>query len=153
MTDVPRGAACKARDDLWIQPATDAPDCFGEHVLVDGYGGSSACLSDASLIELLLHDLVRRLEMRILSGPVVCVAPANGRNDPGGLTAFVVVQESHISVHTFPARRFVSADVYSCRNGLLQDAIVDKFVRAFQLESVDVQLVRRGVRYPLMDLP
>lgn len=153
MTDAQQSIAGEERSELWAEPEVKSPHYFGEHVLIDGYGGCAARLADPCLLDLLLHDLAHRLRMRILREPVVCLAPGNGLNDPGGLTAFVVVQESHISVHTFPARRFVSGDIYSCRRGLLQEAIVREFARAFQLEGVDAQLVRRGMRYPESDFP
>jgi len=46
------------------------------------------------------------------------------KKDPGGWSGFVIIAESHISIHTFPARRFVSIDVYTCKNGLKKDFII-----------------------------
>jgi len=61
---------------------------------------------------------------------------------------FVVIQESHISIHTFPRRGFVSADVYSCRNGLNCEYIVSYIKERFYLKTVETNFVRRGVQYP-----
>lgn len=124
---------------------------FGEHLILDGYKGCPDRLNDTELVKSLLHQLVAGLHMKILSGPVVCSALGNGSKDPGGLTAFVVVQESHISIHTFPAKRFLSADVYSCRNGLLQETVTRLISEAFLLGQVEIKLLKRGVFYSEID--
>jgi S-adenosylmethionine decarboxylase len=64
----------------------------------------------------------------------------------------VMIAESHISFHTFPARRFVSADVYTCQNDLDTAKVKDVLSIAFQAESADVNVVPRGTRYPSENL-
>ena len=48
-----------------------------------------------------------------------------------GVTGIVVIAESHISIHTFPARGFLSADVYSCKNGMNAKFIVAYLKKIF----------------------
>ena len=66
----------------------------------------------------------------------------------GGLSGFVLIAESHISLHTFPLQGFISADVYTCQNQLDAEAIVSRFQTAFALKAVDRQRAKRGLRYP-----
>jgi S-adenosylmethionine decarboxylase len=68
--------------------------------------------------------------------------------DPGGLSGYVLIAESHISIHTFPLRGFVSADVYTCQNSLEADRIRQYFADAFALQDIETNLIRRGTRYP-----
>ena len=42
-----------------------------------------------------------------------------------------MIAESHISIHTFPLRGFVSADVYTCQNSLDTEQICQYFAEAF----------------------
>ena len=56
--------------------------------------------------------------------------------------------ESHISVHTFPARGFVSVDVYSCKNGLNTELISEYFTEKFGLKDLETNFVKRGTKYP-----
>lgn len=125
---------------------------FGEHVLYDGYGGDPARLDDGPLVERSLSDLVAALGMTILGGPEIYRAPTTGGKDPGGWTGTVVLQESHVSIHTFPARGFLSADVYSCQYGLDPEAVRSFFQERFGCEDDDVTFVHRGERYPAEDL-
>ncbi|OHA08520.1 MAG: hypothetical protein A3B37_00265 [Candidatus Sungbacteria bacterium RIFCSPLOWO2_01_FULL_59_16] len=34
--------------------------------------------------------------------------------DQGGITGVVIVSESHLTIHTWPERRFVNLDVFFC---------------------------------------
>ena len=97
---------------------------FGEHITIDGYEGSEEKLSDKNLILFCLSDLVAKLGMRELAPPHVYFAEGNDSKDPGGWTGFVIIEESHISIHTFPKRLFVSADVYTCKNGVMGTATI-----------------------------
>lgn len=121
---------------------------FGEHLTVDGYNGSADKLDNKELVLEVLTELPTRLGMNTLSAPEVFHAPGNDSKDPGGWSGFVVIQESHISIHTFPARKFVSADVYTCRNGLDTAAVIAYFKEIFELEDVETNFIKRGTRYP-----
>ncbi|MCR4264102.1 MAG: S-adenosylmethionine decarboxylase, partial [Candidatus Roizmanbacteria bacterium] len=63
-----------------------------------------------------------------------------------------IIAESHISIHTFPKRRFVSADVYTCQNGIDKEFVVDYFKKKFQLEDVETHFIKRGTHYPAKNL-
>jgi S-adenosylmethionine decarboxylase len=121
---------------------------FGEHLMVDGYGGSKEKLDDKNLVLKILNELPLKLGMNKLNNPEVFNAPGNNIKDPGGWSGFVVIQESHISIHTFPSRGFVSADVYTCRNGLDKKIISSYFSECFHLKEMEINFVLRGTRYP-----
>lgn len=121
---------------------------FGEHLTLDGYAGNPEKLNDKNLVLSCLKDLPGKLDMHILAGPEVYFAPGNDKKDPGGWSGFVVIAESHISIHTFPGRGFVSIDVYTCKNGLATDHIVQYFVDQFELKDTEVNHIKRGIKYP-----
>lgn len=120
---------------------------FGEHVTVDGYGGDSALLDSKELVGSALRALPEMLGMHILGGPEIYRAEPNGKKDPGGWTGFVVIAESHISIHTFPGTGFLSADVYTCQNGLDTEKIIAYFRDTFKLADVETNFIIRGTKY------
>jgi len=101
---------------------------FGEHLTLDCYGGIMERLNDPCLVEEFLSDLVDDLGMKKLSPVKVFFAQGNGGKDTGGWSGFVVIEESHISIHTFPHRRFASIDVYTCQNGL-NKTLIKKYTK------------------------
>jgi S-adenosylmethionine decarboxylase len=120
---------------------------FGEHVTIDGYGGSEEKLNDKELVLSCLNDLPEKLGMKKLSVPEIYFAPGNNTKDPGGWSGFVVIEESHISVHTFPGTRFVSADVYTCKNGMDIEFILEFFKQKFDLQDIESNFIKRGLKY------
>ncbi len=121
---------------------------FGEHLTIDGYGGSSEKLDSKELVLSVLKELPEKLEMKKLSEPQVFFAPGNDEKDPGGWSGFVVIAESHISVHTFPKRQFLSADVYTCKNDMDTAFISSYFKEKFLLKDTEENFIKRGTRYP-----
>ena len=115
--------------------------------MIDGYGGSYDKLNDENLVLKCLNDLPDELGMRKLAEAMVYLAPDNQRKDPGGWSGFVVIAESHISVHTFPAKGFVSIDAYTCKNGLDRKFLIDYFTRTFELKEIEENFVLRGLKY------
>jgi S-adenosylmethionine decarboxylase len=124
---------------------------FGEHFMIDAYGGSREKLMDRELVQQCLSELPERLGMRKLAEPTVHWAAPNGIRDPGGWSGVVLIMESHISIHTFPARRFASIDVYTCRNGLPTAEIEAYFRAVFGFKELETHFFERGKKYPVVD--
>ncbi len=129
-----------------------ATNHFGEHLTIDGYGGSYAKLADNEIVLKCLNDLPEQLGMNILAEAVVHFAPEGEGKDPGGWSGFVIVMESHISIHTFPGRGFVSADVYTCKNGMDVEFILKYFKEIFLLNDIEYHLIIRGTKYPIANI-
>jgi S-adenosylmethionine decarboxylase len=121
---------------------------FGVHIMIDGYGAEEALLADADYLRGLLRTLPAEMKMHAICEPqLVEVGPMNPK-DPGGLSGFVMIAESHISFHTFPKRGFVTMDLYTCQCGLDREWAVARLKSAFGLVDADVFIQERGMRYP-----
>jgi S-adenosylmethionine decarboxylase proenzyme len=137
----------------WAPPRiTQATEKFGVHIMVDGYGAPFHVLDNINYLTKLLQDLPRLIGMNPIASPqIVRVGPLN-RKDPGGISGFVMIAESHISFHTFPARGFVTMDLYTCQGDIDCQRTVGMLKRAFQLTDADVFIQDRGLRYPMEDV-
>jgi S-adenosylmethionine decarboxylase len=125
---------------------------FGVHLTLDGYGGARARLADLATVQDTLSELPELLGMHKLAAPTVLEVNHLSDKDPGGLSGYVLIAESHIAIHTFPLRGFVSADVYTCQNSLDTDRIRAYFEERFGLQDVETNLIRRGTRYPKFNI-
>lgn len=125
---------------------------FGWHLTLDGYGGDPDRLGDVEVIRGWLDAMPAALGMdKLLEPCLIEVGPRNPK-DPGGVTGFVLVAQSHLSVHTFPRRGFLSADVFTCQDRLDHEGIRRSLIETFGLGEVETNLIPRGTRYPLVDL-
>ena len=96
----------------------------------------------------LLQALPLEMGMHPICAPVVVEVGANCHKDPGGLSGFVMIAESHISFHTFPPRGFVTIDLYTCQVNLDRESSCERLMSAFGLADADIYIQERGLRYP-----
>lgn len=125
---------------------------FGSHLTIDGYKGSQTKLNDKELVLNCLNELPELLDMHKLSEPEIYFAEPNDIKDCGGWSGFVVIMESHISIHTFPKRGFVTIDVYTCKGSIDKKYVIDYFKKVFELKEVETNYIVRGKKYPLTDI-
>lgn len=121
-------------------------DGFGLHLMLDAYKCNSDKLNDGEFVYRLLDDLTERIDMTQLTKPYVVYAKGNGDHDGGGWSGFVMIEESHISIHTFPERGFVTADVYSCKE-FDTEKTIEYFKSTLESDDIETFLQKRGNRY------
>ncbi len=125
---------------------------FGVHYMLDGYGADVETLSDKTALRDLLDRLPKEVGMHPISEPVVVEVGPNNKKDPGGISGFVIVAESHISFHTFPGRGFVTIDAYTCNDSIPEKELTDRLTDYFKLKDSDVHVIKRGTKYPIQDI-
>lgn len=64
-----------------------------------------------------------------------------------GVSGFVMIAESHISIHTFPDQDYVFMDIFSCRNFDANTAI-RYLVEAFEATKYEKNILKRGIDFP-----
>jgi S-adenosylmethionine decarboxylase len=109
--------------------------CAGLHLLIDLWDADR--LDDLDHIEAALRVVAKVARATVLHGHFHVFTPH------GGVTGVLLLAESHISIHTWPERRFASIDIFMCaecdpRDGL--PALRDAFTPA----NMVVKEVRRG---------
>ncbi len=115
------------------------------HLIVDGYGGDSEKLKDVDLIYRFLDDYPSSIGMTKIVPPQVYTYHGQKPED-WGVSGFVIIAESHISIHTFPDRGYVNIDIFSCKEFDPSSSIED--VKAvFSLPDVNVWTLERGLEY------
>jgi S-adenosylmethionine decarboxylase len=71
-----------------------------------------------------------------------------GQNGPGGVTATLLLAESHVCLHTWPEQGAVTIDVYVCNFGADHSAkaraLMDTLVRRFQPQWTEQRSLDRG---------
>lgn len=117
------------------------------HLTVDGYGGSADALADKRVIRAFLESYPDRIGMTRIAPPHITAYQADNPED-SGISGFVLIAESHISIHTFPGRRFTWVDVFSCK-GFESEPALDFIQQTFRLERMETRTLERGFEFPL----
>jgi S-adenosylmethionine decarboxylase len=75
------------------------------------------------------------------------VSYAGSDREASGLSGFVLIAESHVSIHTFPLDGYVSIDVFSCKP-FDTGAAKREIARQFGMARMECNTLDRGVEYP-----
>ena len=83
---------------------------LGIEWVIDAEACSPAALRDVSKIEGAIDQIVRGLSLHPVKEPMLHRFPGEG-----GITALVLLAESHLAIHTFPELGAATLNVYCCR--------------------------------------
>lgn len=119
---------------------------FGVHLMVDGYGCDRSALQDINLIYNFLDDYPDKMDMTKIMPPYVFRYNGSVPED-WGISGFVLIAESHISIHTFPDKQYLSLDMFSCKPFDTQMA-VDFVKRHFAIQKCEIKVLDRGQEFP-----
>ncbi len=110
--------------------------------MVDCHGCEREKLRDLNTIFRLLDELPTRIRMTKITAPYVFHYNADNPKD-SGITGMVVIAESHISVHTFPEKGYLTLDVYSCADFKAEEVLA-YLKEVFNPTEINHRLVMRG---------
>jgi len=119
---------------------------FGTHLMLDGYGCDRQLLEDISHIYNFLSEYPAQIGMTKIMPPYVFRYDAKNQED-WGISGFVLIAESHISVHTFPEKNFLSLDIFSCKE-FDSDQAISYVSNLFSVQKSEVKLMDRGSEFP-----
>jgi S-adenosylmethionine decarboxylase len=110
---------------------------FGYHLILDCYGCDKEVLDSMASCYNYLNDMVVLLKVHKQSEPFVVNTDAIKYPDKAGISAWVPLVESGISIHTLTPTNFVSIDVYSCKKYSIEKvkAFTQKVFKPLEIEE------------------
>lgn len=107
----------------------------GNHILAEFYGISNTDYNKDSLQQC-LENCCKHAHLTLIKfGHTVF--------PNGGYTAFALLAESHISIHTYPEYKSIFLDVFTCGNADTM-VIIDLLSDYYQPEEKYTQVIERG---------
>ena len=113
------------------------------HVIIDGYGGDPDQLADENVVRVILDRYPEEMGMTKITQPTV-IRYTGSKPEDWGVSGYVMIAESHISMHTFPERRLIWADIFSCKD-FDSALILEDLKRRFSLREMSVQTLDRSL--------
>ncbi|HEX7419530.1 MAG TPA: S-adenosylmethionine decarboxylase [Thermoanaerobaculia bacterium] len=83
---------------------------IGFEWLVEASGCRVEALRSVETLRAVFERVIAELELKQIAAPAWHVFP-----DPGGVTGFVMLTESHLSCHTYPEHGVAAINLYCCR--------------------------------------
>ncbi len=116
---------------------------IGRHLIAEYYGCDPAILRDPDRIREHLRAAAEAVGATV-------VGEVYHRFRPEGVTGVVLIAESHLSIHTWPAQGYVAVDVFTC-GGLDPGPGCDYLGEAVGAKSTRRQEILRGLPEDLAD--
>jgi S-adenosylmethionine decarboxylase len=115
------------------------------HLIIDGFGANRKMLESEDIIYDLLDRYPSQIGMTKVAPPQV-FKYVGSKPEDWGISGFVLIAESHISIHTFPERCFVNIDIFSCKDFDSEYAI-QELKAIFEFDEIQKYLLNRGLEY------
>ncbi len=110
---------------------------LGRHILVEFHGCSAEILNDVPRIE---HDM---LEAATRSGATI-INSVFHHFSPFGVSGVIVIQESHLAIHTWPEYRYAAVDLFTCGDSVNPWVSYESLKTAFEAEHGSAIELNRG---------
>ncbi|GEM_PF-239560 len=118
----------------------------GMHLILDGYCHDSLVIGNLNEVHRFLDEFPEEMSMTKVLPPYVFQYQSTSPQD-SGISGIVIIAESHISIHTFPSRNYLSVDIFSCKPFDAEKA-VQRLTDYFNLVEYNYQVFDRGIEYP-----
>lgn len=119
---------------------------FGPHLLVCGYNANRDALMSLETIYNLIDGLPDKVGMTKITQTQAFRYQGKVPED-WGITAMVMIAESHISIHSFPDKNFFAFDLFSCRD-FDSEKVISILQETLGCQNMDAELIERGHRFP-----
>jgi len=123
-------------------------EMLGPHLTLDLYGCDEEKLVDKEFIFKILDELPDLIGMHKISVPQIILYPGSRNSfDKGGISAFILIAESHISIHTWKGYGYSSVDIFSCKPFDVKQA-EEFFIEKLGARKVEKNFMMRGREFP-----
>jgi S-adenosylmethionine decarboxylase len=109
---------------------------IGFHLIADGL--TDRKIVKKEIIEM-LEGLPSEIEMKTISDPLV----VEGSSMNPGWTGVIVIDKSHIAIHTFEENSKFSIDVFSCKN-FDMDSVLKYLRKRIKFKKLNFKMLKRS---------
>ena len=110
---------------------------LGRQVLIELHDCQQDQLDDVAIIEAHMISAANAAGATVINTTFHHFAPY-------GVSGVVVIQESHLSIHTWPERKFAAIDIFTCGPNVDPWRAVTYLKNAFRSQRGDAQELPRG---------
>ena len=109
---------------------------LGTHITWDVYNCNEDTLSFIPTVKTVLNAIVKELQL-------TKVNESYKQFEPIGVTGFILLEESHVSIHSWPEHQFAAVDIFSCRP-FDAKKIQELLMESFSSDKVVIKQIERG---------
>lgn len=112
---------------------------IGHHWLVELYDCPSGVLETVDAIETAMLEGAKAMGATIIQSSFHQFAPI-------GVSGVIIIQESHLTIHTWPEFGYAALDLFTCGKSLQPQQGLEYLKNTLQAGRMEVKYVERGKR-------
>ena len=111
---------------------------LGNHLLIEYYDCDSEVLKNTSLIEKHMIEAAKIAQATIVESVFHTFSP-------WGVSGVVVIEESHLTIHTWPEYKYAAVDLFTCGNTIKPWADFKFLEGKLKAKRADLTEISRGI--------
>lgn len=111
-------------------------DFLGQHWLIEYYDCNAVLLADPVQIEAFMQRAAELMKATVVTSTFHHFSPL-------GVSGVVVIQESHLTIHTWPEFGYAAVDIFTCGE-IDMEAGVAHLQKVLKASKIDVIKQQRG---------
>lgn len=110
---------------------------LGQHLLIELYECDKDILNDEEKVKEILMQSAKVCGATVLTS-------SSHKFSPHGVSAVVMIAESHLSIHTWPEYGYAACDVFTCGATIKSDKAVNYVVKELKAKNFTLHEIKRG---------
>ncbi len=111
---------------------------LGNHLIAELYDCDVNILNNRELLEKILLEAVK------VSG-ATAIESRSHKFSPHGVSCFVMIAESHFSIHTWPEHNYCALDIFTCGNIIDNNKAVSYIKEKLNCKNLSLSEIKRGM--------
>lgn len=111
---------------------------LGRHILIEYYDCDRKVLENSSLIEKYMLSAAKLAKATIVESVFHTF-------NPWGISGVVVIEESHLTIHTWPEYKYAAVDLFTCGNTIKPWTAFEFLEEKLNAKRTDITEIPRGV--------
>ena len=111
---------------------------LGKHFIVELYGCDPQLISHHNSVEAVLLRAAKQAKANIIDYYF-------HEFSPYGVSGFIIISQSHLSIHTWPEHGYCAIDIFTCSETVNERAAIEYIGNSFKAGRVEISELERGV--------
>ena len=108
-----------------------------KHLLLELYRCDYEKLNDESFLRCSLNKAAKLAKATVLN-------LISNKFEPQGVTAIVLLAESHISIHTWPESNYSAVDIFTCGQNMIPELASQYLIETLKAEEHFLRVIKRN---------
>lgn len=117
--------------------SSDKNSIIGHHILAEFMGCNSALLDNEEF-------LIDRLKHAAKQSNATILDVSSHHFQPHGVTAILLLAESHFSIHTWPEHDYAAVDIFTCGESMAPEKGIQLLKQALGCNRISIKNIKRG---------